>query len=127
MGLMTCLPHFSVMPCRSVCCYTLQTVLCTVTLPIFPTNTTEFFEDKNCFLLIFESQHLTVHGLLVGTSEHLIVILPNSGENFQNFFQNVFSFRVPVVVQWLTNLTSNHEVTGLISGLVQWVKDVALL
>ena len=63
----------------------------------------------------------------MGTSEHLIVILPNSGENFQNFFQNVFSFRVPVVVQWLTNLTSNHEVTGLISGLVQWVKDAALL
>ena len=32
---------------------------------------------------------------------------------------------VPVVAQWLTNPTRNHEVVGLIPGLAQWVKDLA--
>jgi len=29
---------------------------------------------------------------------------------------------VPIVAQWLTNPTRNHEVEGLIPGLDQWVK-----
>ena len=32
---------------------------------------------------------------------------------------------VPVVVQWLTNPTRNHEVVGSVPGLAPWVKDLA--
>ena len=33
---------------------------------------------------------------------------------------------VPVVAQWLTNPTRNHEVAGSIPGLTQWVKGSGL-
>ena len=45
--------------------------------------------------------------------------LEDSRLNFQNL-------GVPVVVQWLTNLTRNHKVADLVPGLAQWVKDPSL-
>ena len=39
--------------------------------------------------------------------------------------ENLFS-GVPVVVQWLTNPTRNHEVVGSVPALAQWVNDPAL-
>ena len=36
-------------------------------------------------------------------------------------------FGVPVLAQWFTNPTRNHEVEGSIPGLAPWVKDPALL
>ena len=48
-----------------------------------------------------------------------------------NFLVSLFKLKtdsegVPVVAQWLTNPTRNHEVSGLIPGLARWVKDPAL-
>ena len=42
-----------------------------------------------------------------------------------NAEQGAWHFGVPVVAQWLTNPTMNHEVAGSIPGLAR-VKDPAL-
>ena len=38
-----------------------------------------------------------------------------------------YSGGVSVEAQWLTNPTRNHEAASSITGLTQWVKDLALL
>ena len=43
----------------------------------------------------------------------------------QNAYKNHI-IGVPVVAQWLTNPTRNHEVVGSIPALAQWVNDPAL-
>ena len=42
------------------------------------------------------------------------------------FVSNYVSGGVPVVAQWLTNPTRNHEVAGLVPALAQWVNDPVL-
>ena len=48
-----------------------------------------------------------------------------SGKKFQS--SSYYHPGVPVVAQWLTNLTRNHEVAGSVPALAQWVNDPALL
>ena len=47
------------------------------------------------------------------------------GDNVRKRIKNT-TFGVPVVVQWLTNPTRNHEVAGSVPALAQWVNDPAL-
>ena len=38
----------------------------------------------------------------------------------------IYNKGVPVVAQWLTNPTRNHEAAGSVPALAQWVNDPAL-
>ena len=41
-------------------------------------------------------------------------------------FINESDLGVPVMAQWLTNPTRNHEIAGSIPGLAQWVGNPAV-
>ena len=47
-------------------------------------------------------------------------------KNTQSEHNKELHVGVPVVAQWLTNLTRNHNVAGSIPGLAQWVDDPVL-
>ena len=62
-------------------------------------------------------------------SQHIVLIVSEGmNEEFRGSSARlrICYWGVPVVAQWLTNLTRNHKVVGSTPGLTQWVKDPAL-
>ena len=56
-------------------------------------------------------------------------VLFTKSSSLLNFFLQTFKNAeagVPIVVQWLTNPTRNHEVAGSVPALAQWVNDPVL-
>ena len=49
-----------------------------------------------------------------------------TSESLEQKKKKEFMKGVPVVAQWLTNSTRNHEVVASIPALTQWVEDPAL-
>ena len=47
-------------------------------------------------------------------------------ELMSRIYKEPLHLGVSVVAQWLTNSLRNHEVSGSIPGLTQWVKDPVL-
>ena len=62
---------------------------------------------------------------MVLTTSYIVAQIFGSVQLFEHGTEKQ-NIRVPVVAQWLTNLTRNHKVAGLIPGLAQWVKDLVL-
>ena len=55
------------------------------------------------------------------------LLAPRAEWPFKTYLQKSYNVRVPIVAQWLMNLTSILEDMVSVPGLAQWLKDLALL
>ena len=63
--------------------------------------------------------------LVVFSYNRIYSVISFAANTFYSQFRNGH-YGVPVVAQWLTNPTRNHEVAGSVPALAQWVNDPAL-
>ena len=75
--------------------------------------------DGFCFISEILSDSTQYLSWLVWSRQH------SKPGALENGLKNI-KWGVPIVVQWLANLTRNHEVASLIPALAQWVNDPAL-
>ena len=85
-------------------------------------------QDTNIFIyFVLSEKYINTHLplFLGGVTNYRHV--PSISQDIQlNQWSKNMNHGVPVMPQWLTNPTRNHEIAGLIPGLAQWVKDLAL-
>ena len=71
---------------------------------------------------LFFQQNLNPYVLIEEFKLFLFTVIVVTLYNFKNIF-----LEVPIMIQWLTSPTRNHEVVGSIPGLTHRVGDLVLL